>query len=423
MVNKPFTCNVDKRRFPTKAALEQHKKAVHVNCSQPPKARRPRSGRGRRNGGVSRNGGSSRVVSGSDNIGATVDISTKSEAGSILRVVKMTPSYFTDSRMAAEASLWTRWRPIKMVLHILPSAGALTSGSYVVGFTYGHDERVVNGESAVHMVSAMKPSVSANVHKATTFRVPVDTSRKWYFTSPYNEEDAVHGTVFIVLSAPVGNITEDSKFRFNFKLDWTVAFEGAVLPTLGTAPGGEEIFADDGWEGYHTTSTNDWANGTRLTLKQHAGGELVPFSMARTNTLYELNSKASLTYYTAEGRTGKITHGVIIPELGGKHMAVFPSKSTAQTYLKSKSINDCTPYHSAGSTITPENPPWREIASAVALKPPLDPMQVLESKVDKLMRLLAGAGISSTADQPPQSPEFESKEGFCLLSQSVTTEH
>lgn len=399
---KSHVCPIDKRRFATKAALRQHRTTSHDCAPQgrPMVARARGRGRGafRAQRTPREQSTRARTITGADMVAVSANLSTSTVVGSVIAEFDVTPSFFDGTRLAAEAQLWSRWKPQHLMLQVIPSAGSLVTGTYCVGFTYEVNAVLGTGIGAVKQINSYIPSSTATVYNKISFNIPVDTAQKWLHTSGRERADMVHGKVFAVLTSPIGNITNDSKINFTFRMVWTVAFEGPVLP--GTAETGASVYVDDGYESYHTTSTADWASGGRLSLKHVAGGALCPFSTARSDIVYKLDPVAKL-YYVKEDKTkALVTHAVIIKSFAGKHFAVFASKETAQKYLQSGSVDDCLPYVEAGDVVTPANPAWIPETTTVS-KP--DPAFLIERLLDLEARLQRALQLSDNASVASES--------------------
>lgn len=381
-----------------------------MNDKHPMPVVRPRMrGRARGRGSVrttfrsSRNT-NSRILTGSDLILTTMAITTKTIVGTLLSMIEINPLTFEGTRLHDEVNLWSRWRPKKLSFEIRSSAGNMTSGSYAVGFTYDTVQNFQTGPHLINVVSALRPSHNANIHTGCTFNVPTNTTQKWYSLRSREKADSTHGRVLLVITSPLGSITADSRVNFTIRLNWTVELDGISFPPSEAS---NYIYCDTGFEGYHTTSTSDWAGGTKLSVKHTAGGALVPFSTAESGTIYMIEKSAKLDYVkTADGNTyGTISYGVVIRDFPGRHLAVFETLVQAQKYLASGNSDDATVYYGAGNAVSPDNPPWKAVDSST-----LKTFE-LEERVEELTRQLAALGCPVSS---PASVSSEFVEDFHL---------
>lgn len=361
---KSHACPIDGRCFKTRAALMQHKRMSHAMQATPlprqPRSQPPRRG-AKRQGLASRlNGPGTRTCRGSDMLEVGIQVSTSTNIGTVIAEYDITPKYFEGTRFELESRLWARWRPTSLKVGVRPSAGSMTSGAYAVGFTFDPTARLASAPTAVSVVNAMRPSATASISQPINLVLPREPSQKWYHIQGREKHDMIHGRLFVVLVSKIGNVTTDSRISFNVRLDWTCQFEGMSMPVSVEQ---QHVYADAGFEGYHTTSTNDWANGDRLSVKHTAGGALVPFSDAESDTLYLLDKQAKLPYKTENGG-GFITHAVVIRDFPGRHFAVFADQASALKYMSSGNADDCLKYYSAGDAINPDNPPWTAVSAS-----------------------------------------------------------
>lgn len=394
---KSHICPLDRRAFATKAALRQHRRMVHEGQAPVPRATAQVSGRGsgrgrNRNRAVCRGDQGSRTVSGTDMLAVSANVSSVAPVGTVLLEMLLSPLFFVGTRLEAEASLWARWRPVRLSLRIQPSAGSMTSGAYVVGHTFDLNEKFQTNVSAVNRVMAMRPSSTSNIYSPSVFNIPSETSQKWLLTSTHELADSCHGKVVLVLAAPIGNVTSISKISFMLSMNWTVAFEGAVLP--GSAGASENVYCDPGYEGYHTTSISDWASGRYLTLKHTAGGAAVPFSMASPEHIYQLDKQAVLKYQKSATSTdlGDIHYATLIKDYPTKIFAVFEDEAKAKSYRDSGNLSYCTSYFGAGSPVSPDNPAWIPVAASVT-----STVSSLEMRVAELSELVSRLLVQETS--------------------------
>lgn len=362
---KSFVCPIDKRQFATKAALAQHRRMVHT-AAQPSTSSRRGRGRGSRvtRARLSRPLPSKdcRRVSGTDILGS-FKITTKSLTGDVIMGFAMNPRNFDKTRISTESSLFARWRPQKLVLELVPSASAMFAGSYMAGWCADPDEWLDNDPQSVNIVAAMLPSASMPIHQKVVLTIPTKTTQKWFLTDNSGDaSDTTHGKCYVVLSAPLTNISIGSEISILARLHWTIELDSPVVPAKEIRAG--TIYADSGFESYFTDSVSDWGSGKYLTLKAKEGGNAVTFAKAVTGVVYNLDPNAKLTYNQSSGAARSIYYGVAIKNYNdGKSLAVFEDISKAKQYAKTYDTSKCLVYYSAGDRITPANPAWTQITN------------------------------------------------------------
>lgn len=377
----------------------QHKRTAHAGQMRQPAQRGRGRGRGR---GMARGARtatmSRRIERGTDVVMGANSISPTSLTGTVIAQFDINPEMFQDTRLCSVATLWTRWRPVKFEIDIQPSAGAMTSGTYSAGFTFDTDLVFSNGKHLVPVVNAMVPSSTQTIYTKHRLNLPNEPTQRWYHVRGRERQDMVHGRVLVVLSSQIGNITSPSKVEFTFKITWAIEFDGPALPT---AQQEEHVYCDPGYEGYHTTSTNDWANGTKLSVKHTAGGALVPFSRLQTGVIYKIDPAANLPY-TAKGKgkdaantTEKVVYGVAITNFGNnKNMAVFKELAYATEFAKTQSVSYCLEYIEAGAAVSPDNPVWVKVDSATI-------------KIAQLEEIIRKLRLSQPSEQASSSSSFD----------------
>lgn len=377
-------CPVCRKSFADKVALRAHMSSAHPTqatraqpkpLGQSKKARKSRKVRSQRSQAV--NAGA-RVVAGLDLLGMYT-FKASSTAGNPIMLTQLSPGKFAGTRWAAEAALWSRWRPRSLRLEITSSAGATVSGSYLLGWSADPDFTVGKGLAAVRRVTALNCVKSAQIYSTAEIQIPCDTLQKWYLVNSHESGETDHGTVVALQVGPVGNLATDSVITFTVILHYTVEFEGPKLTSILDIP---VVYAEDDYTPYFTTSTSDWADGTKLSLKAHSGGGLVPFPTITPNTVYGIDSAAQLNYIidnsTTPAKTGLIKYCVMIHNSPIKAVAVFASKTQADKYASTADNSYCLEYKAAGAYCTPTNPPWRAESMSREL--------VLADKVDALQR-------------------------------------
>jgi len=360
---KNFICPVDKRRFATQAALSQHS-ATH-NRGAKLTRRNAKKLSTFKQGRISTASSASKSVSGTDMIGLVELISPGTTGQRLLRV-PINPFLMEGTRLQAEANLWSRWKPRKLVLRLVTSASSYVGGMYTLGWSADPEERTASGRRGVAKIATYRPHVTAQIYQNTDFSVPPETTQKWYLKEGKTSE-TTHGVVLGALAAPINNVTAGSTVSLYVHLDWIVEFSGPDMPSTTEE---DTLYASDSYVPYFTDSVGDWVNGKFLTLKHEEGGGVVPFPQAMPGIVYKLDEKASLNYWVIAGgeyQKKAITHAVRIANYHAPALAVFPDVAAARKYARSGDANHCTGFAKAGDWITPSNPAWHTVDSAYLL--------------------------------------------------------
>lgn len=400
---KSHICPIDKRQFASKKALAQHRAASH-NKTAPKLA----TGNGGRRPGNARMGkfsnqvnSTSRSISGVDIIG-TFPIAATAQAGSVVMGGPLSPTFLEATRIHAEASLWSRWKPIKMRLEFISSAGAMTSGSLVSGWTINPDLWLKDDLSSISTVAAFASSAQFHISKRFSINIPCSMTRTWYLNdSKADMIDQCHGKFFAVLASGIGNVTGSSTFTYTVRLHYTILFDTPMLPKAAEDIY-ETVYANSGFESYFTDSTSGWASGKILSLKHTAGGALVEFDGLTEGAIYMLDVKATLTAYTSTGATVKVKY---MTKIFGqdKHVIVFPGITEAKAYIHDKDVNHGLTFIKAGEVVTPSNPAWLLVVpppkvSSESYSELQYKMQQLETKFSQLLAATAGSSTLGVGD-------------------------
>lgn len=349
-----FKCPIDKRQFKTQAALKQHTLTKHGGGRAPAVPRPVPLPRKTVPGGLSVGPQPSRRVAGTDMLGL-VTVTAPGAVGLPLLEAPLNPGNFASTRFQAEAALWNRWRPLRLNLRIVPSAGTFINGMYTAGWNANPVERLGSADGAVRQLSTYRPNATSHVSKQLVLSIPCEASQRWYVLGK-EVADSTHGVVHAVMSSQLTGVTTGSQVSLYVHLDWEVEFSGPDLPSVSS---GSHIYARSGYEGYHTTSVSDWAAGKCLTLKERAGGNAVPFDDAEPGVVYKLDPAAKLQYLKdAAGNKSNIKYGVRIPNYYSPAIAVFEEEAKAKAFASTGDSANCLTYHGAGPAVSPDNPAW-----------------------------------------------------------------
>lgn len=336
-----------------------------------------------------------RRVAGRD-LMAAISVKANTPAGTTLLELSVNPLTLNAPRLKQEAELWHRWRPLKVRFEVVSSASSLVVGSYSMAWTSDSQDSFPSGSNSLARLAALK-NKWVRIDKRASFNAPTSTTQRWLYVSSREPDDSLHGKFVLALSSDLGALTASSAITLNVFVDWAFEFSGPSLPGVAVQ---QAIYADSDYAGYHTTSTSDWAAGKKLSLKQHAGGSLVPFPAAVPQTIYKLDTSAVLTYKKPDGSKGNVKYGVLIPNFAVKAFALFEDLKKAQSFVTSGDSTHVLDYYDAGDVVSPDNPAWYE---AVSLSQIIDPLQaensVLKSRVEELEQRLAALEMRGTESQ------------------------
>lgn len=287
-------------------------------------------------------------------------VTAPGSVGQPLMALALSPHLLVGTRFAAEAALWSRWRPTSLHLRVTSAAGTTTGGSYMVGWTPNPAESLPVGVGGVRKISTYEPHSQQPLHGSCSLRIPVETTTKWYIAGARDLEFAAHGAIHALLASPVTGVTAKSGIALAVHLDWTIQVDGPELPVQGTD---EYVQAEPDYCPYFTTSVSDWNEGKTLTLKAHSGGAVVPFPGIQHQTVYELDAHASVEAYDGDNKVA-VKYIVAIPGYaGGLGVAAFANVEKATQFAKTGDVQYCMAFTKAGAYCTPPNPLWKLVGS------------------------------------------------------------
>lgn len=338
-------CSVCGRTFLDKIRLEQHSKDKHGAASgNKKKKNKPKSSKSVVGGpmGGTRERGVDLLASPSVAPGAL--------PGSIVARIEVRPSTI-GPRSRQIAQLWERWRPVSLELELVGSGNMMVSGSIVVGYSSDPSLRLLGDTSSVSVVAALKPSVQMRLTGSARFKIPCDTSRKWYLTDG-TLDDSSHGIVAAVVLTTVGGFTGVS--GVSMLCHWEIEYEGVAM-AYGSGPGEELYFPDASWVGPFFTTSDSSYDSAVLTLKEHAGGSMVAFSSMVAGRLYKPGVGVSLRYNDGTSVEKSVQYASVLPPVlfATPGVVFFASKEDAGTWLRTHDASKCLQYKAQGSYATP----------------------------------------------------------------------
>lgn len=302
-----------------------------------------------RNRRRNRNGGSMPKItmSGSDIIG-NVSVKNNTSVGRVLFTVPISPAALVDTRLKQISRLYSRWRPLSLSLNVIGSGSSTTFGSLAVGWLPDSSNQIIGTDSSnVQRVMACRPSRMVRMNQTTTLRIPPETNRKWYVVQG-PPDDSHHGSIVVACAAQTGGYT--GLTTFSLQLTWRAEFEGAELETSATD---EYITPDAGYVDLFTTSDGSWNSGI-LTLKQHHGGSMVPFSAAHPAKVYIPAGNTQVPYYLEDEKTLKYAKWfAVVQGYSTPGFVMFSSRDDALNYIQTGNTDKCLKYYTQGPVCTP----------------------------------------------------------------------
>lgn len=359
MSTKTIRCPVDGRQFATQAALRQHNLASHAQGSSPkPK---PMTGAGSRKGLARRVkannnfNGQNFMASGSDLIG-TVTLKDSLAVGAVLLLWDVNPATLSETRLARMSQVFTRWRPRKLQVTIVPGAGVLTPGSYAVGWTADQRFEIGSAENRVQRIMTLKPNILGVFGTPKILSIPCDTTQKWYLCDPNMGAESDHGAVVCVLAGKLGG----NNISINFRLEWTIEFNSPDIPaTIEDL----EIYPDPDYIPIFTDSVSDWASGKKLTFKHKEGGSVVPWIGIKERVIYKPTKGVTIPYNNGtEEKNCEFFAKIVGSELYTSALACFADEAKAKAYITTGDVSNVLDFKAAGSYCTPSLPTLKGVS-------------------------------------------------------------
>lgn len=315
----------------------------------------PRTGKAKRRRKAKRTSASlpGLVSTGSDLV-ASLTIRAKSAVGTILFNGPIGPSHLTPSRFANESALWSRWRPRQLRLSITCSGAAVTYGSVCVAWCPDESWVPTTSASDYMRLAALKPSVTMRLYESKQLVIPTDTLTKWYQCNG-SPDLSNHGSVVVVIAAMPGGFT--GTLSVNITMDWTIQFEGIEMPGAAASLA-DVIQPDSGWTNIFTTSDGSF-NAERLTFKMHSGGEMVSFTSAREDHIYEPYGDTKVPYYDESSVLRLCTWFARVQNFDQPGLLCFGSEDDARAYVLTGDVTKALKYKNAGTLTTPPVPRFK----------------------------------------------------------------
>lgn len=288
--------------------------------------------------------------SGVDVLGVA-SIKKDTRVGTGLLRFTINPRALTGTRLGDYASLWARWRPVKLRLEICPAAGLMVTGAYIAAWSATPSEQVPAGEQAIAHLSALVTQVHKPIGQPSFLDVPCVSTAKWY-TFSGESVDVNHGCLLACLA---GMVSVEGSVSVVFKLHWTIEFNGPDIP----APLEELILEPGpGWENIFTDSVSDWAGGAKLTFKMHAGGAVVEWPGVESQVVYGVAEGTKIPYYDSSGaeKECKFFSRIIDSNLYDTAICCHATQADAEAYQKTGDLTKILPYRAAGKVATPARP-------------------------------------------------------------------
>ncbi|QKK35401.1 hypothetical protein [Erysiphe necator associated nodavirus 5] len=347
-------CPICQRKVAGKEALKQHMVAVHPAGKPVPLA--GSSGRTRR---PPRRGGADNFVSAGKDVLQTITVASGTAAGTVLWHIPLGPRHCGSTRLQAESSLWSRWKPTSLKFTMVGSGSASTYGSLMFGWVADPTSKVSSvKEMAISQVGAMQSRLVMRLGATAAMSLPLVMSRRWYETDgdTQDEEEFSHGSICCVVAATTGGYAGQS-LSVIVELDWKVQFEGPKLPDrVEYTPG--VIMPDNGWYNLFTTSDGSFDAG-RLTFKMHEGGNMVPFSSAQPDVAYCPDIGTHVYAVTEDNKVSEVNWFAKVKNYVVPGLLCFASKADCKAYIESGDVSKAMKYVAASKYTTPRVPRFK----------------------------------------------------------------
>lgn len=386
----PKVCPICGKKVAGKKALAQHRESVHTQPvakpSQP--SRVPtRAFRSARN----ING---RVNTSGHEVLKTIGVSSNTRAGTLLYTLMLSPKHMPRTRIHAESTLWTRWKPVSLRVTLVGSGSATTYGSALIGWISDPTYRISNNaDAAIAQLGAMQVRQIVRVNGTVSLTLPTNITRKWLMTSgtSTDEDEYCHGSLHVIASADIGGFT--GRMSFQVELDWAISWDGQVVGFADADPTLHFIRPDAGWSNIFTTSDGSY-DSTILTFKMHHGGDMVPFTEAQDGVVYTVDGTSTMVYYYgSDGKKRTCRFFVRIRGYATPGLALCSTMDDAVAYYKSGDTSKLLKYYAAGDPTTPAIPTFAPVPATLSVEPTLGnvstPTEVLSAIMIKLDAICA----------------------------------
>lgn len=274
--------------------------------------------------------------------------------GQLLLEKPFNPALQVDSRLQKESELWQRWRPVRLVVRYIGAGPATAGGSMVLAWspdsTHSLDARL----STLSFALSQERSQMIRLDQSASFEVPCQSAFKWYVTDE-GEIEGSHGSVIAsLISAPSGI---RGSITVCLSVEWTIEWQGRKLAQ--SVSEGRKIQPDSGYSSLFTTSDSSYDSSV-LTFKAHAGGSMVPFSLARPGAVYTLGAGVHVPYVDEQGQSKEAAWFSLVVGYTIKGLVLHSSEGDASDYQRSGDIKYCLKYKAAGGYVTPARPSFLE---------------------------------------------------------------
>lgn len=298
--------------------------------------------------------------SGVDVLGVA-SITKKTKVGDGLLRFNINPRNLAGTRLGEYATLWARWRPIKLRLEIIPAAGMMIPGAYCAAWSANSREDFPAGAAAVAHLSSLVTQIQKPIGMVSNLNIPCVTTSKWY-TFTGEPVDVDHGSIVSVLAGTLG---ADGTISVTFKLHWTIEFNGPDIPTPV-----EDMLLEPGpgWENIFTDSVSDWADGKKLTFKMHSGGSVVEWPGVKSGVVYTSAAGTTIKYISTGTTEAEVKYfsRIIDSASYSTGLACHATEENAAAYQRTGDLTKVLSFVAAGPVAVPDKP--RLVGKPVAVK-------------------------------------------------------
>lgn len=323
------------------------------------------------------------------------------KAGDVLWTRALAPAYLKETRLGAEAALWARWRPRRLVVELESTSCAPAFGLLAFGWTADESASLVQSSvSNIQRVGAFGVTTSGPLGMKLLLNLPVDSGRKWYDANSTALGEGAHGVLALIASSEIGGFT--GKMGINILLRWQVEFEGATLPAVPAGGGGgTTIHPDAEWAGLSLFTTTDTSfSASLLTIKAHPGGSAVTYSAVEYGKVYKIDKTGDLKYVNTSGAYVDISYASRARSYGSPILVFHGSFKDGQDYQKDGTESKCLTYFAAG--------PWGAANVSFTEASSVADVETLMQRIESLERQLSRLAIEA----PGPSRRFSEASSF-----------